>query len=142
MKTTISVLALAAILGLSGCGSDGSGTSYTQAEAQPTRQTTVYSGGGDVDIDDVNVGEGGTYINNGDGTVTYTSSQGDADVSITYGKNAGNSSDEPFDPDAYDPTYTPTECRTAGFFYCEIEHKCLPIPADAGACPADNFTTK
>ena len=137
-KTFISMLALAAILGLVGCGSGGSGTSYTQAQQEPSKQTTVYSGGGDVDVSDVNVGENATYINNNDGTVTYVGGDvgGDLTIDATHNGTGPDSTSTAYDEANYDPTLSQDECNDLGFFYCSVENKCLNKPSAGSTCPA------
>jgi len=134
MKFLLTGIALTAIIALTGCGSDGS--SYTEAELQPSKTTTVYSGGGDVDINDVNVDEGGTYINNEDGTVTYSSGANAGGVGTGHtGTRPGAHSDAP-DPSTFSANLSQKECNDLGFFFCTAEGKCKNTAATGGTCSA------
>ena len=134
-------MALATILGfgLVGCGSGGSGTSYTAAQQEPTKQTTVYSGGGDVDISDVNVGDNATYINNNDGTVTYVGGDvggnNELTISTSHDGTGPDEASDAYDEGQYDPNLSQKECNDLGFFYCTIEHKCLNRKSAGNTCP-------
>lgn len=64
-------------------------------------------------------GDNGVYIYNEDGTTTYTST-------IDY---AG---EEP--TGEFDPADDATECRAKGYFYCELDNKCMPKKLEDGSC--------
>ena len=120
-----------------GCGSSGSST-YNETPDN-NKQTTVYSGGGDVDISDVTVGENGTYINNGDGTVTYIGGDvGDNNALLVDGSHDGSGPDgnsSAYDPANYSAGLSQSECTALGFFYCTIQSQCLNQPAAGATCP-------
>ena len=125
-------MAILGLVGLVGCGSSGSGSHYTAAEQQPTTQTTVYSGGGDVDIQDVDIGTNGTYIDgNGNIVAGGNISAGGA---IGEGHN-GDFQDDISDDDDIQDDMTPAECKRAGGFYCNIEKRCLGRTGAGASCP-------
>jgi len=72
-------------------------------------------------ITNVNQGDGGTYISNNDGTVTYTytQSEGDASDGTTGEFDAGD--DE-------------QECKSKGYFYCPITNTCNNTALNGGSC--------
>ena len=113
----VGVLALVFV----GCGEHSS--SSGDYAGMPTN-TTVYSGGGDVSINQTTVADNGVYIQNADGTVTYTTGNGN---SFDTGDN-GTSGDYPGEDAPAD------ECRAAGYFFCTISQSCLNQPSDGGAC--------
>jgi len=66
-------------------------------------------------------GENGTYINNSDGTVTYIQhiEDGDATDGTTGEYNASDDAEE---------------CRSKGYFYCNITKTCNDVSASSGSC--------
>ena len=127
MRNLLMLSAATAIF--AGCG--GTTTHYDRTPPQPTEShvTTVYSGGGDVIINDVVVDNGGTYIQNDDGTVTYTDGDGNSvGVKGDTGKSDTVTGDYPGEE------ADPAECADAGYFYCTIEDKCLNQPKGGGSC--------
>ena len=126
MRNLLMLSAVAAIF--VGCG--GTTTHYDRTPPAPAEShvTTVYSGGGDVVINDTHVGEGGTYIQNADGTVTYTDGDGNS-----VGRSGDNSSGEALG-DYPGESADPAECADAGYFYCTIQNKCLDQPKGGGSC--------
>jgi len=136
-KTTLASAIIAAAM-LAGCNSGGS-TTYRDTPDN-NKNTTVYSGGGDVDISDIQVGDGATYVNNGDGTITFIGGDTGADNTIevdgSHGGSGPKSTSTAYDPANYDPSLSQDECNDLGFFYCTAEGKCLNRPAADGVCPA------
>ena len=94
----IGLLILISMFVLSGCGEENTTT-----------------------ITNVNQGDGGTYINNNDGTVTYTYTQNDGDASDgTTGE--------------YDSSDDEVECKSKGRFFCTISNQCMDTPLNGGTC--------
>jgi len=94
----IGLLILISMFVLSGCGEENTTT-----------------------ITNVNQGDGGTYINNNDGTVTYTYTQSEGDASDgTTGK--------------YDAGDDEQECKSKGYFYCPITNTCNNTALNGGSC--------
>jgi len=125
MYKYILILVLPLLL-LVGCG-ETSGDSRGDTNIA----TTTVDAEGDVTINDVTVESGGTYIQNADGTVTYSSGAGDVTSSA---EEAAATAEKAAEDGTYDPTYTRAECTEAGFFYCTLENKCLNQPASGGQC--------
>ena len=122
-KFIVMIMAILAVLSLAGCG-EGS----TSAEdKQNSGNSTTINAGGDVVITDVEVTGEGTYIQT-EGDVIYVAGDYNAD-----GANAGDEAAE-YDPDAYDATYSQSECTANGFFFCTLANKCLNQPLKAGSC--------
>ena len=71
-------------------------------------------------ITNVNQGDGGTYINNNDGTVTYTYTQNDGDASDGTGE--------------YDSGDDEQECKSKNFFWCPITNTCNNTALNGGSC--------
>lgn len=113
------------IVALTGCSSDD-----TAAGDYTSTSYSINSGGGDVTINDTTVGENGTYIQNADGTVTYTS--GNDNVFTLPDGEKVSIADEPTGD--YSASYDAEECAANGYFYCTIENKCLNVPARGGSC--------
>ena len=137
MKKITALLLMVGLVGLVGCGSSGSGSSYTKAEQDPTQRTTVYSGGGDVDVNAVTVGQDGTYIDN-TGNLVY--SEGDNSGNVTgdfYHQPTKNaSSDAQLTPDEYASIDDAQECKDTGGSWCSIAQACSSPAADGGGtCP-------
>ena len=135
-KITIALMSATLIL-LIGCGGTSGTHSYVQAEApKPTKQTIVYSNGGDVTINDATVDNGGQYITNDDGTITYISGDG----------NGINDNSGYYNPDEnmsgfFDPMYTQQECNANGYFWCPLESKCLNKPTNGSSCTSNQAIT-
>ena len=68
-------------------------------------------------------------IDYGTGTVLQCSDSNCSVMKDESGRTITSGSSEDTEGDAvvgvYDDTYTPAECKAAGFFYCSIEDKCL-----------------
>ena len=139
MRKTILASAIAAAFVFTACGTSSGSSTYNETPDN-YKSTTVYSGGGDVDISDVVVGENGTYINNGDGTLTFIGGDTGADNAITVdGSHGGTGPDgnsSAYDPNNFSTGLSQSECTALGFFYCTLEHKCLNKPASGSTCPA------
>ena len=130
MTKITTLTAIFAALALVGCSTGSDGGTASTGVAGSTTTYNVDSGGGDVTINDTTVGENGTYIQNQDGTVTYTSGN-DNVFTLPSGEKvsiAGSPSGD------YDPTYNAEECAANGYFYCTLENKCLNTPASGGTC--------
>jgi len=140
MKKIILASAIAAAFMFTACGTSGSST-YNETP-DSTKTTTVYSGGGDVDISDITVGENGTYVNNGNGTVTFIGGDiGDNNAIVVDGSHAGTGPDgnsSTYDPNNFSAGLSQSECTALGFFFCTLENKCLNQPASGSTCPARN----
>jgi len=121
MKKTIlmSLVVIAALL--TGCDET--------TTAVPQGDTTINTNGGDVVINDVQVDGEGTYISNGDGTITYTNGTGNSVG--TDGTSSGAGSKE---LGVYSASYSQSKCTEEGYFYCTLENKCLNQPATGGSC--------
>jgi len=94
----IGLLILISMFVLSGCGEESTTT-----------------------ITNVNQGDGGTYINNNDGTVTYTYTQSEGDASDGVTGEFDDSDDE-------------VECKSKGFFYCKLSNVCVNTALGGGSC--------
>ena len=93
------LIAALAVLALTACGSTTTTNTVTKVE----------------------MGDNGTYINNQDGTVTYTQTVTDGDATD------GTTGD-------FDATDDATECRAKGYFYCPITQTCNDTSASTGSC--------
>jgi len=123
------VIAAAAVFIFVGCG-ETTGDSSNQASGTGDTSYYVNSGGGDVTINDTTVGENGTYIQNADGTVTFTSGN-DNTMTLPDGTEV-DVADEPSGD--YDPEYTAEECAANGYFWCPLANQCQNSPASGSAC--------
>ena len=119
-------MAILGLVGLVGCGSSGSGSHYTAAEQQPTTQTTVYSGGGDVDIQDVDIGTNGTYIDGNGNVVAGGNVTAGGDFAVGQdGPGTSDNTNESDEAEAGDvPNPSPANCAASGYNYCPIVGKC------------------
>jgi len=134
-KITLSLAVMALVF--IGCGGGtGGGTSYKAVDQTPSKSTTIYSGGGDVAVNDVTVDNGGTYIKNEDGTVTYSTGEGSGNIAIANGDGETSTPAGPTD-DFPGEDASEQECTDAGYFYCPLQDACLDQPADNGACSSE-----
>ena len=122
------VIILAAIsLFIVGCGEESTSNGNTNTPSN----TTVYSGGGDVTINQTTVADNGVYIQNADGTVTYTTG---SENSINDDSGDSTAKTPEYGDEPYDPSYNEGECRASGYFWCPLSGSCLDQPATGSAC--------
>jgi len=119
----ILILAIA-IIGFTGCTGDEA------SAGDGGNEYNVNSGGGDVTINDTTVTDGGTYVNNADGTVTYVSGNSNT-ITLPNGEIV-EVGDDP--SGVYDPDYTQEECAAEGYFWCTLANQCMNSPADGSSC--------
>jgi len=117
------------ILLMAGCGS----TDSVNTPSTTTTNTTINSGGGDVAINNVDVSNEGMYIQNADGTVTYTTTSGD---NSPTGNNNDGGEKKP-----YDSSWDEATCTTNGYFFCTLNGLCLNQPTASGSCTVAARTT-
>ena len=129
MKKIILLSALAFMF--TACGEDS--TRGDNRGDTTVTNTAIDSGGGDVTINDVEISGEGTYIQNADGTVTYSTGDGFTSGDIGSGDSDGDGVPD-VEVGVYDPAYDASQCRAAGFFFCTLEGRCLDQPASGGTC--------
>jgi len=119
----VSLTAIVAVLVLTGCGGGGSDSQYEATSPSAGAGTTNVYAGGDVTLNQTVVADGGTYIYNGDGTVTFISGDGNY---------LGDTNPEPTGD--YDHSDDAQECAANGYFWCPISQQCLNKPANGSSC--------
>ena len=148
MKYVISGVIVALIF--IGCGETRSHvvSQATQPVNSTETKTIIHSDGGDVTINNQKVSGHGTYIQNRDGTVTYT--YGDSNIVGSTDKHKSDNINGTTDGgDSRDGTYAEEggeawdqdECNSHGYFYCTLADECRDEPLEGSSCSTDEAVT-
>jgi len=139
------VLSAIAALTLIGCGEGShSYVSNPQPKENTETKTIIHSGGGDVTINNQEVSGHGTYIENENGTITYT--QGNSNTVGSTDKHKSDNTNGTTDgEDSRDGTYAEEggeawdqdECNSHGYFYCTLADECRDEPLEGSSCTSD-----